>query len=173
VKTIKELNNKLDELKSESNKIEAELQRSWNLVFEDLHAIRAGILALDTSNKYVFSGHGDIIAIADFDTDAFKDCQEYFTQYMSDIHFVEVDFSNGVISTMVGPSFVINDDGDVYDQENDRLFVSMDEYVGDDGVADIDKRDNMIESYMESEGFYPGVFETDRSGNVKLVNTKK
>ena len=43
-----------------------------------------------------------------------------------------------------------------------------------DGITyDTAKRNRLIEEYMEKTGCYPGVFSSDRHGNVFAVNTKE
>lgn len=66
-----------------------------------------------------------------------------------------------------GPAIIINDDGDVYDQDSGKWIVDKSDY------SEEWLRDYLIEEYCETKGYYPGVFYQDRYGQLSLVNTRE
>ena len=67
--------------------------------------------------------------------------------------------------TSQGPSIIINHEGDILDEDSGQWIVSKSDYETKD------ERNKLIEKYMESKGYFPGVFFIDYYGNVKHVNT--
>ncbi len=169
---IKTLNKRLSLLESDSEQVEVELQAAWNEVFKDMTQIRDAVNALELSNEYATDRHGEICQWVRFDSKPFKECRTYFETYLQNEHFVNVDWSNGTLEASQGPSIVINDDGDVYDQDNDTFIIDVSDYRDAEGTLDEPKRNELIEKYMEKTGYFPGVFSVDRNGNVFPIDTK-
>jgi len=99
----------------------------------------------------------------DTDSDLEK---EVFQKYMEENHFMRIDFLNDILMMEVGPCIVINDDGDVLDQDSGKWIIDAKSY------DDENERNALIESWMEKSGYFPSVVREDRYGNVFFVNTK-
>jgi hypothetical protein len=173
-KEIKALNNKLANISDNEFAIKQELQLAWNKVFDDMSVLRDAITKVEASNEYTWESRGeDICSWIRFDTKSFDDCAEYLKEYLRNEHYVEIDFENDALLYSMGPSIIINEDGDVLDQDGDKWFINKDDYRDEDsGDLNEGKRNELIEAYMEKTGCYPGVFRTDRHGNVFAVSTK-
>jgi hypothetical protein len=172
---IKELNNRLEDIKSNKNEIETELQLAWNEVFDDLSSIKDIVSKLESSNEYSLNGYGEINQwVSFYGIGDFKDCMSYFENYMMDNHFVNVDWENDVLSSSQGESLIIQDDTkrDNGVWLNGKLVICGNEYK-DDGEVNETVRNELIEQYMEKTGYYPGVFRVDSHGNVFPVSTLK
>lgn len=171
--TIQVLNDKLKALQGDCVGLESELQVAYNQVFETMPLVNDAITALANSNSYVWDKYSEIASTIHFSTSDFHDCKEYFANYMRDSHFIEVDFDNDCLTYAQGPSIVINDEGDVLDQDSGKWFIAKKDYTDDNGESVLTKRNELIEAYMDKHGYFPGVFETDRNGNIFLVKTIK
>lgn len=91
--------------------------------------------------------------------------KELFSEYMQENHFCCVDFKNDCISIAMGPNIIINEDGDILDQDSGKWIISKKEYDS------TEKRNEMIEAYMTKSGYFPSVIKCDRYGNAFFVNT--
>lgn len=69
--------------------------------------------------------------------------------------------------TYDGPSIIINEEGDVLDQDSGKWIIDSSKY------STIEELYSLIEQWMDKTGYFPNVFKTDRYGNVFLVNTNK
>lgn len=171
---IKALNSELSKINVNIADIELQLQAEWNKVFTDITSISKAVERLHKSNECSWDKHGEIVQWARYSNlPDFEDCAEYFETYMLDNHFVTIDWENDVIQSSVGPSIVISDNGDILDQDSDKWIIKADSYRNDDNELDETKRNELIEKWMESTGYYPGVYRTDRHGNVFAVNTRQ
>lgn len=168
---IGNLNVKLAANESNRADIEAQLQTAWNEVFQANTQLTNVVTQLEKSTDYSWDKYGEIVSWIRFDLSDYRDNLEYFKDYMREYHHVTVDSDSDCLAYSQGPCIVINEDGDVYDQDGDKFFVSKIDYRDDDGESDYVKRNELIESYMEKSGYFPGVFRSDRHGNVFHVNT--
>lgn len=100
----------------------------------------------------------------DTDSQLEKDALE---NYLAENFCAYVDFKNDALMTSEGPSIVINDDGDVYDQDSGKFIVNKKDYETDS------ERNQLIESWMEKQGYFPSVISCDRYGSAFYVNTKE
>lgn len=172
-KKINELNKNLNDKNADILDIESQLQIEWNNVFKDLSVILVGVTKVESSTEYLWDKYGEIVSWARFsDLSDFQDCKQYFTEYMREYHCVDIDWENECLTYSVGPSIVINDNGDVYDQDGNKFFISKSDYSDEHGYLDESKRNELIEAYMLKTDCYPGVFKSDRHGNVTLIDTK-
>lgn len=171
-KTIKALNKKLAATQGDASAIEAKLQTAYNEVFDKNEEIQKAIREVQTSQEYAWDNYGEICQYIRFYANDFKDCQEYLKNYLRENHYIEIDFQADILTYSQGFNIVINEDGDVYDQDSDKFFIKKNDYRNDDGELDTDKRNELIEAYMEERGYFPGVFSSDRYGNVFAVNTQ-
>lgn len=170
-KTIERLNAQLAKVSSNAADIEIQLQTAWDKVFNKNKALKKAIQEVESSNEYAWNKYGEIVSWIRFDHADFDKCREYLKTWLRENHYVEVDFANDALMYAVGTSIVINDDGDVYDQDGDKFFIKKNDYRDENGELDIEKRNELIEAYMEKTGCYPGVFSSDRHGNVFSIST--
>jgi len=173
-KTIKALNKKLDSAKADIGEIEAKLQLAWDKIFVKNKAIKEAVIKVESSQEYGYNGiYEEIYSWVRFDAADFKDSKVFFKNYMREYHFIEVDFDNDALMLNLGPNIIVCDDGSVYDQDARKTILTKDDYRDDDGQLDYDRRNALIEKYMEETGCFPGVFSMDRYGNVFPVKTQK
>ena len=171
-KQITDLNSRLSDANGYIDSIEAELQKEWNKVFEQLPQLTDTVSMVENSRDYCWDMHGEIVSWLRFYPKEFLDCKEYFKVYMRENHCIEVDFQNDALMYSQGPCIVINNDGDVLDQDGDKWFIKKNDYLDEEtGKFDISKRNELIEAYMEKTGCFPGVFESDYYGNLRTVKT--
>ena len=93
--------------------------------------------------------------------------KELVSEILSDDHFVSLDLEHNCLTYSIGPAIVINDDGDVLDQESGKWFISKGDYSSKEELL------ALIETHCEEVGCFPGVVRTDYHGNVRYINTKK
>lgn len=171
---------KLDQVKAAIEKLnnECALKRSslqqvaLGLIKEKLDdsaALKAAIEKLESSRDLMSDGEYPARWIrfqaSDFiDTDSDFE-RDLFETYMMDSHNVMVDFQHDSISISDGPCMVINDDGDVLDQDSGKWIISHDDYSSES------ERNMLIEAWMTKAGYYPSVVREDRHGNMFYLNT--
>lgn len=93
--------------------------------------------------------------------------KQLLSDYFQDQMYTTVDFDNEVITTAEGPCIVINDSGDVLDQDSGKWIISKSDY------EDESERNKLIEEHMEKTGHFPSVVSDDNHGNCFYVNTKE
>lgn len=93
-------------------------------------------------------------------------------EYLREGYCIEVDLDNDVAHTAEGPCIVINEDGDLYDQDSGKFFAKRSDYLGPEGFENHEKRNALIEAHMESTGHFPSVIRYGRSGVAGYVNTQ-
>lgn len=173
-KTIKALNKQLLKSKNDTVVIETKLQVAWNNVFDKSKDIVNLTTQVFDSQDFRFNEYGEVESYAYVDLSDFEDCKRYFENYMQELHFIKVDFKNECLTYNQGESLVIQDDTrhDNGVWLNGKCIIDETEYKND-GEVDETKRNQLIETYMEKEGYFPGVFRCDQYGNVFYVNTKE
>jgi hypothetical protein len=103
--------------------------------------------------------------------------QEYFQEH----YCLSVDFKNDVVTYSVGPSLLIFAEGAsksrrsyyVYDQDSGKEIISFEQCLDDDGNYSREKRNELIEQWMEKKGYFPSVIKVDHYGNAHYVSTQK
>lgn len=99
--------------------------------------------------------------------------QDLLRRYFQENHNVDIDFKNSVALYDIGPCLVIDaEDGDIYDQDSSKVVIKRAEYLDAKGYENHDKRNALIEAYMESSGVFPSVVKIDRYGNAAYVSTQ-
>lgn len=106
------------------------------------------------------------------DTDSSLE-REVFKVYLSEYHGCYWNPEHDALLSSDGPCIVINEDGDVFDQDSGKCVIPVDDTRDEDGEISISKRNQLIEQYMESKGYFPSVVSCDRYGNMHYVNTKE
>ena len=150
-------------LESVDEKISLLLYAQW----DDWKALKDTLIKLDDSTEYG-SDEGGIYRWVRFDvSDVAERERPYFDDYMLDRDgCVHADYENGALVTQEGPSIIVNDDGDVLDEDSGKWIIHRRDYKGEEHRA------HLIEQWMDKSGYFPGVFEMDRYGNVGTVDTK-
>ncbi len=95
--------------------------------------------------------------------------RDLLSEYFRDNYHTECNFKDSAVLMCDGPVIVINEDGDVYDQDassKNRWIVSRKDYETKEELF------KLIEAYMDKTGWYPSVIRADRHGNVSYVNTQ-
>jgi len=175
--TIETLKAQLNVLKIEVNsKIDAlvaSLQSTFDAMFDADDNLQKALIRLDQSNDYMWVDSGDIAAWLRFDFTGYADDEKYLKTYLQERHCIAADFDNGVLMQYWGPALVINHEGDILDQASGKWPIKKASYTDDDGKCIVALRNELLENYMEKTGCYPGVFITNRQGDIKLVDTQK
>jgi len=144
------------------------LQNEYDKLFKKDKELQADIKALEVSKEYTTNQIGEVCqwVRTKSNLDKYSDIKEFLLTYLSEQHAIfDVDFKNQVFMTSQGPSIIINHEGDILDEDSGQWIVSKSDYETKD------ERNKLIEKYMESKGYFPGVFFIDYYGNVKHVNT--
>ncbi len=172
-RTIKSLNKQLATLVTKQakprEKLEEALQAAWNRVFKRDKALQAALKALESSNEYGSDEAGIYRWTRYTFEDEHKAHSSFLESYLQDA-CVHADMANDSLVAYEGSSLIINEDGDVYDEDSSKHVIEKSEYTVD-GDANEGVRNILIESHMENTGHFPGVFRTDRNGNVFSVST--
>ena len=169
---IKALNKKLLSVVSDAADIENQLQAEYNKVFDKNTEIKKAIAEVQNSQEYCWNDFEEICQWSRFYAKDFKDCQEYLKTYLREYHCIDIDFKNDALLYSTGFNIIINDDGDILEQDSGKWIIKKDDYRDDDGHLDENKRNELIEKHMEKTGCFPSVFRCDRYGNVFLEDTR-
>ena len=105
------------------------------------------------------------------ETDEFE-CNLLRLYFDSNDYFIYPDFKNNSLTISIGLCILINDDGDILDQDSGKLIFDSNDYLDENGDIDKKKRNQLIEKYMEENDYFPSVVECDYYGNAFYVNTK-
>jgi len=89
-------------------------------------------------------------------------------RYMAE-QWLHYDRDSNALFLYQGETIVINKDGDIFlvDQPGSGEVI-----IGHDEYKDEEKRNKLIEKWMEDQGYFPGVFTEDNYGNVFHVKTQ-
>lgn len=156
---------------SDRQSLNGRLQTEYNRLFDDWKDLHQAIAALEDATDYGSDGSGIYRWTRFNGVDKDDVAVEFLTEYLSD-RCVYLDAEHGALFTYIGPAIIINEDGDVVDEDGGRWFLSRRDYMDNDGHRCEHKRAYLIEQYMEKTGYWPGVFRCDRYGNVFPVNTQ-
>jgi hypothetical protein len=164
---MRELKEKLAELKNQVNQTESELQKEYDKVFEDCQFLQEILSKLENSTHY-FAEYDEICRYVDFcNIEKFEEDSNYLENYLSEYHLLRVDWENRLLIAGEGPSIIVNEDGDVLDQDSGKWIIKRNDYKTER------ERNLLIESWMEETGYFPGVFSVDRHGNTFSINTRE
>lgn len=146
------------------SKIETALQAEYNARFKVDKNLKDAVKRLEASNEYGENECG-IYSWIRFDVSDYAECLDQLESFLSE-NCYRLDAEHDALMYDQGGCIVVNDDGDVYDQDSGKFIIDAKEYGGDTG-----KRNVLIEAWMHSSGYFPGVFSSDRHGNVFPINT--
>lgn len=178
MKKLEKIKNRIESLQRDATKNQRELREEAMKLFErEMKAKSAIILSLIsavensrelTQVEYDDYFHQwirvDFSCLIDTDDDFQKGLLSDFLQnhYCLDVNYL-ADF----LTYSIGPAIIINDDGDVLDQDSGKWIISRKEYENQDEL------NSLIEAWMEKTGYFPAVVSCDRYGNAFYVNTQK
>jgi hypothetical protein len=151
--------------------LKAELKAEYAKAFKRNATLKTALSALECSTQLTSVPHDeyyhrfvrvDLSKVVDLqDADAKNALEEYLED-----HSTCVDFEHSALTTCEGPSLIIDDEGDVYDQDSSKIAVKNTEY------ENTTERNALIEAWMERTGYYPSVIKVDRYGEpIGYVNT--
>lgn len=95
--------------------------------------------------------------------------RELLVRFLEENDFFMIpDFENSVLTMSIGPVIVIDHDGDVYDQDSNKVILKKHDY------ETTEERNEKIEEYMEKTGCFPSVVALDYYGRpIGYVKTTK
>jgi hypothetical protein len=156
------------ELKAEAAKEFAKMMKS------KADVVNAMVAKVETSKELTlseFEGWPEVWARVDFeqlDLDLRSELvKDLLTEWFNDQHCMNVNFEHDILSMNCGPAILINEDGDILDQDSGKWVINHKDYETEE------ERNSLIEAYMEKNGYFPSVVRVDRYNNVFYVNTKK
>ena len=157
-------------------RIKDKLQARLNVTYTDWTALQNAIVDSDSSSEYTYSQYGDSVKTW-FRFYGLSDVpereREYLESYLSD-ECIEIDWDNDCLERNIGPCLIICDDGTVYDQDSGKTIITESDLEGADGSICIDERRNqLIEGWMERSGYFPCVLADNGRGDLFHVNTQK
>lgn len=84
-------------------------------------------------------------------------------EYLAD-QGIYIDLKNDALMLCLGSCIIINEDGDVLDQDSQKWIISRQDYETKDQCI------KMINEYMDKQGYYPSVILADRYGGVRYID---
>ena len=175
----KKIENLLAELSSNTKhatSIKAKLQAEYSAMFDDSKALQKAIANAEQASEYQMGEDGEIESWFRFGgLSDFQECREYFETWLQETHGMRVDWDNDCLLNFQGEALIIQDDSrnrrDNGVWLSGKLVISESDYLDESNEVDEAKRNGLIEAWMESNGYFPGVFRVDYYGNVFFVNT--
>jgi hypothetical protein len=178
---IDKLKQQLNEMESRHNNeqqdLRGQIQTALNALFDDDSELQKAIADVQLTNKYCTNEHGEICQWLGFRTAKYIGDLPYLAAYLQEHHFIDLDADNDSILYPLGPQIIVNDEGDVYDEDSGKWIITEKDYaisMDDDPTGEMEKakRNQLIELWMEKNGYFPGVYFVDRYGNVSPINTQ-
>lgn len=172
-KKIEELNKVLSTNKEEEEKIMESLKEEYFKIFEDSGLIKKMRIDLENSEDYSNEEYWphwpcQYVYCSDYPGILSDNNQvnDFLEEYLNEYYFIRIE--NDCFTYSQGPSIIIQDNGTVWDQDSDKVFIDKEDYSSEEELF------SLIENYMESTGVFPGVFEADYYGCIRYpVNTRK
>lgn len=118
---------------------------------------------IDDDEFYAQWVRADFRTLIDYG-DAFQ--RELLADYLQQEHYITVDYKNDVAMYSIGPAILINEDGDVLDQDSGKWIISVRDYKNNKELY------SKIEAWMESKGYFPSVIKCDMYRNLSYVDTQ-
>ena len=92
--------------------------------------------------------------------------QGLLKDYLNEHYFIDADFKNDAATTSEGPVIVINDDGDILDQDSGKWIIARPDY------STKEERNALIEAWMTKKGYFPSVVQYCKYGVLGYVSTQ-
>ena len=87
---------------------------------------------------------------------------ELLQDFLEDHYNVVADYDNNCLLYSLGPSILIIDGGDVYDQDSGRIIIHSEDYANPASLI------AAIDSWQDKHGYYPAVLSVNRYGDVQF-----
>lgn len=178
---------KLDALKADNRKNETEIYETikteYFKLFEDWKYLQETLKDLENSGDWGADESGFYIWTRfEPDTDLLEYQTDALNEYLSD-HGAHWDTQSDALLNYQGECVVINSgyrehDGNVYLSDGSGcsdLIIDKAEYRTDERDTETEEktRNQLIENWMEKQGYFPAVLIADDHGNVYPVNTQE
>lgn len=169
MKNIGLIKNKINEIESEKTRAIDDLKSKLieALKFDKNKTLKAAVIDLDLSKKLIIIEYGDFYMWTEIDVkniinDKCDLEKEALSNYLSELG-IFIDYKYSTISQSIGPCILINYEGDVFDQETNRWIIENDQYQNDTELKEL------INQYMDKQGYYPSIVKQDRYGDAFFV----
>lgn len=158
-----------DSQRAKRNALEDQLRDAWAEHFKAHVGLKEDLARLEASRDYGSDECGIYawVRIQAEYTDSERDALDEYLCLSEGIRF---DKDNDALQRYEGESIVIGEEGDVFLVDSPgcgKVIVRAKEYETER------ERNALIEAWMERNGYFPGVFEESRYGDVRLINTKE
>jgi len=163
----KELYNIKAQNRQEEMKLESVIQSEFNILFSQDKELQKALEDVQASSNYGIDESGTVYQWIRFKANIDYNFH-FLNNYLQENYYSEYLSRDECIKHLIGPidqEIVINDSGDVFCERS--CIINKEDY------SSISDRNAQIESWMQEKGYYPGVFQQDRDGNISIVNTNK
>lgn len=160
--------------------IKLSIQEALNVEYDKWKALQNKLVALACcKNVEYVAEYNDVLALLQWDdlSKVPKNEREFLETYINlQETNISIDWENDTLSMFLGDDeILINEtyrNGGVF--QGGKLIIDNKLYTDDDRNIDESKRNELIESHMESTGNYPGVYMTNSHDNYLIpINTVK
>ena len=151
--------------------LQSEIQAKLDKIFDKSKELKEALKELDASTEYSANEY-DICRWVRFEVP--ESMQEFTVElntYLQDNHCASLDLKNDALMASCGECIIVNDEGDVFLDQ--KLIIDSKLCKDDEGEYSIEKRNKLIEEYMEKTGFFPDVLLQSERGDLSLINTKE
>ena len=166
-----------------------ELDRAKNEAYEvyvkqlkkssKMKIINEWVSKLESSNQLTSVEHDDnfhafIHVELDLLVDSKNDLErEFLGRFFDEYHCISVDYKYNCISHSLGPSIVLNEYGDLYDQDSCEFIASKQDWVDESGEPDYALAYELVEAWMAKNEYYPPILKCDQYKNAYYLDLKK
>ena len=91
---------------------------------------------------------------------------ESFREYIDNFGCYSYDEKSECIVSCIGPAIIINEDGEILDQDSNKWIAKKNQFESEK------ERNDFIESYMQKTGVFPWIVRVDHYGNAYAVSLK-
>jgi hypothetical protein len=173
-KKIKILEQKKLRAKNFESKIQDQIQKEINKIFDKDKEIKKALIELESSQELTFDEFGEVSTWLRFELpEKYKAYIDEFLNYIGELG-AYYDLKNDCLLSHIGDDYISIQDDTRSDNgvwQNHKIIIEESEYKDDDGNIDELKRNELIEEYMEKNGFFPYVIRVNRYGNAFFVST--
>lgn len=165
--TIEKLEKQKERYEKLAEDVQSKIQTEFNAKFNKDKYIQELIKTIQNSDQYWTNEMGDIChGIYNIDLEKYSNNYYELGEYLSDEHFINLDFNPGstLYENLGSEEIIIQRDGIVF--IGSKLMLNDFDYNSEQ------ERNQLIEEYMEKSGYFPGVF-LDCNGHLTLIDTKK
>ena len=179
-KAINDLKDERENSRDSYNRASAEIQDQLQVelfkVFDKCDELAKAVGELESSSDYEGDEFGGVYRYILYGVPSeYQDFSDELATWFSEAHCLTLDTGvspgqHTVLKSYCGDDcIIINHEGDIF--ESHKLIISADDYRDDEGDKCETKRNQLIESYMKSSGYFPEVLEADYYGGLTYVNT--